>query len=78
MAAYDLKDLVEKLKGQNLPLALDFAEKEAGLFYVAMKQWIQESAVASDNKVDDVIAPFLNYLDAFVLPQIDKINGKVG
>lgn len=78
MAGYDLKKLAEKLQATGLPMALDAAEKEAGLVYVALKEWLKESAVESENKYDDFIMPFVDKLDSFVLPQIDKINGKIG
>ncbi len=78
LKAYDLKDLAEKLKAAGIPIALDAAESAAGNVYVALKAWIKESAALSESKIDDVIAPFIDQLDAFVLPQIDKINGKVG
>jgi hypothetical protein len=76
--AYDLKALGDKLAATGLPLAMDALEAEAGKVYVALKEWLQESAVISENKIDDIAMPFLNYIDPIVLPQIDKINGKVG
>lgn len=69
--AYDLKALGEKLKAQGLPVLEDTAEK----VYKATKEWAKESAVISENKIDDVVAPFYDHLDPLVLPQIDKIDG---
>lgn len=77
-SAYSLKDLGERLVATGLPLAEDALEAEAGKVYVALKAWLKESAALSPNKIDDVIAPFVDQLDGFVLPQIDKINGRVG
>jgi hypothetical protein len=76
--AYDLKALAEKLKATGIPLALDSAEAEAGKVYVAVKEWLKESATLSPNKIDDFVAGFYDQLDPIVLPLIDKINGKVG
>ncbi len=76
--AYDLKALGEKLKAAGIPLALDAAEAAAGKVYVAMKEWAQESSVLSENKIDDFIVGFFGQIDSFVVPQIDKINGKIG
>jgi len=72
--AYDLQDLGKKLADQGLPVL----EKAAGQVYIAVKAWLKESAVMSDNKIDDFIAPQLDLLDPIVLPQIDKIDGVVG
>lgn len=76
--AYDLKALGEKLQAAGIPIALDAAEAAAGQVYLAFKAWIKESAALSENKIDDVIAPFIDQADAIVLPQIDKIDGKIG
>lgn len=72
--AYDVQNLLSRCKADGL----DLAEAEAGLFYKHLKEWIQESAVVSENKIDDVIAPFISQLDPIMLPLIDKINGKQG
>ena len=72
--AYDLKDLGEKMKAAGL----DVAEEGAGKAYQALKAWFVESAALSQNKFDDMVVPFLGQVDAVVLPQIDKLNGKVG
>jgi hypothetical protein len=76
--AYDLKALGLKLKDAGLPIALEAAEAAAGKVYLAVKEWAVESAALSENKVDDVIAPFYGHLDSFVLPAIDKIDKQVG
>lgn len=76
--AYDLKALAVKLKDAGLPVAEEAAEAVAGKAYVAMKEWAKESAAMSENKVDDIIAPFYDHMDAMVLPIIDKIDGEVG
>jgi hypothetical protein len=76
--AYDLKDLGQKLKDAGLPIMEEALEAAAGKAYMVLKQWIQESAVLSENKIDDVIAPFIDHLDSIVLPQIDKIDHQLG
>lgn len=72
--AYDVQDLLMRLKGDGM----DLTEKEVGLFYMHLKDWFKESAAISDNKIDDLIAPFISQLDPIFLPLIDKINGKEG
>lgn len=72
--AYDLKELVAILKEQGV----DVAEDAAQTLYESMKFWIVESAKISPNPYDDLGIPFMGTLDKAVLPQIDKINGKVG
>lgn len=76
--AYDLKDLGLKLKGKGLPVLEEAAEAAAGQCYLALKEWLQESALLSENKLDDVVMPFLGHLDGIVLPLIDKIDKKEG
>lgn len=76
--AYDLKALGMKLKDKGLPILEEAAEAAAGQAYMALKEWLQESAVLSENKIDDVIMPFLGQMDGMVLPLIDKIDKKVG
>lgn len=72
--AYDLGVLGEKLKARGL----DLAEEAVGIIYVELKAWLKESALVSENKIDDVVAAFLDQLDPIVLPQIDKIDGAQG
>lgn len=76
--AYDLKDLGEKLKAEGLPVLEDALEASAAKAYKAIKAWAKESAVLSENKMDDFVAPFYDQLDGVVLPLIDKIDGQVG
>ena len=76
--AYDLKALGLKLKEQGLPILENALEESALKAYTAVKEWAKESAVLSDNKIDDVVAPFYDNLDPLVLPMIDKIDGEVG
>lgn len=72
--AYDLKLLGEHLKAQGL----DLLEDGAGKAYVAVKEFLKESAKLSQTPYDDLVAPFYDQLDQVVLPQIDKIDGKIG
>jgi len=75
---YELKALgkciAEKAKADGLELAEHAAEALAKAAYFGVKEWVQASAALSSNKVDDVIAPFLSYADAYVLPQIEKLD----
>lgn len=72
--AYDLKDLGEKLKLAGLPEVEDLAQKA----YVAVKDWLKESAIVSLNPYDNLIIGFVDSLDAVVLPELDKIDGNKG
>lgn len=76
--AYDLKALGEKLKAAGIPVMEDALESAAGKCYIAVKEWLTESAPLSENKIDDIVAPFYGQLDPVILPLIDKINKKVG
>jgi hypothetical protein len=76
--AYDLKELAKKLEDAGLPVLKEAGEETAKQVYKAVKEWLKESAVISPNKLDDVGMPFIDQLDALVLPQIDKIDGQVG
>ena len=76
--AYDFKELGKKIIEKGLPTLKEVGEEEAKVIYASLKEWLQESAVLSTNKIDDVVMPFIGQLDAIVLPAIDKIDGQVG
>lgn len=75
---YDLKDLGAKIiaeaKKEGLPLAEEAAEKLAKAAYFGVKSWYVESAKLSQTKIDDLGLPFIDHVDQFVLPQIEKID----
>ncbi len=68
--AYDLKVLGARLKEAGL----GNAEQLAGEVYLVTKDWAKESAPLSENKIDDLAAPFYDQADTFVLSQLDKID----
>lgn len=72
--AYDLKELEKKAKAAGLPEVEELAEK----LYGAVKEWIVESAKVSPTPYDDLGIPFINYVDAIVMPKIDEIDGVEG
>ncbi len=74
MNAYDPKMLVEKMKNEGL----DIAEDAAGKVFMSVMSWMKESAVASENKIDDMIVGLMPPVEAYVMEQIDKIDGEVG
>lgn len=76
--AYDLKVLGERLTAAGVPVLAESAEEVGKKAYDVIKGWAKESAVLSENKVDDFVAPFYDQLDPLVLPAIDKIDGQVG
>jgi hypothetical protein len=76
--AYDLKALLKEMKEQGVPLLENAGEDAALLSFKALKKWLKESAVMSENKIDDIAMNYIDSLDAIVLPVIDKIDGEVG
>lgn len=76
--AYSLKDLglmiAAEAKKDGLILAEEILEQLAKSTYKATKSWAKQSATLSENKYDDLVAPFYDQVDAFVLPQIEKID----
>lgn len=72
--AYDKKALVAKLKERGL----DLAEEAAKDLLESTMDWIAESAILSENKVDDIVAPLFPIIKPHLLEQIDKIDGEVG
>lgn len=71
--AYDLKVLAERLKQAGLIEAEDMALQA----YSVVKVWLKQSAQASATPFDNMAMSFIDQLDSFVLPQIDKIDGEV-
>lgn len=76
--AYDVKALgqmiIEEAKKDGLTLAEETAEKLAKAAYHGTKKWLKESATLSTNPFDNVVAPFYDHVDGFVLPQIEKLD----
>ena len=70
--AYDVKDLAARMMAKGMPEVEDMAQ----IAYVCLKEWAMDSAQLSENKVDDVLMPALQFLDAIILPHLDKIDGK--
>lgn len=75
---YDLKALGEKIKANaaadGLHIAEEAAEKLGKAVYFGVKDWAKESAAKSENKVDDFVANFYDQIDAYVVPQIEKLD----
>lgn len=76
--AYDIKALgqiiIEEAKKDGLNVAEEAAEKLAKAAYKGQKRWMKESALLSENKIDDVFIPFYEMADAVVMPLIEKID----
>lgn len=76
--AYDLKALGQLIateaKKDGLHLSEKAAEALAKSAYIGFKTWYKVSAQMSPNKADDLGVPFIDFLDQFVLPQIDKLD----
>lgn len=74
MKAYDLKVLIEKLKARGL----DLGEEAAKMAIEEICAWVQESAVISENKFDDVAVLAMPELKKLALQLADKIDGQEG
>lgn len=72
--AYDVKALVEQLKGRGLDLAEDAALIVLDEVFV----FFEKSAQMSENKYDDLVLAIMPMLKAEAMKQIDKIDGKEG
>lgn len=72
--AYDVKALVEQLKGHGLDLAEDAAKIAVEELFI----WIEKSAGLSENKYDDLLLAILPLIKAEVLKQVDKIDQQQG
>lgn len=76
--AYSLKELglliAAECKKDGLNLAEEILEKLAKNTYKATKSWAKQSAQLSENIYDNMVAPFYDQLDVFVIPQIEKID----
>lgn len=68
--AYDVKDLVAKLKAQGI----EVAEEGAKAAFEAVWAWIGESAQLSATQLDDMIWGFAQPAKPYILEQLDKIN----
>lgn len=73
-AAYDLKELGNKLKAHGL----DVAEDAAKLIVEEVFAWIAESAQLSGNKYDDLVSILIPVLKPHILAEVDKIDKEVG
>ena len=72
--AYDVAELMKRLQAKGL----DVAEEAAKVLVEETITWVQDSAVISENKIDDLVAPLMGSVKPYIMAQIDKIDGKVG
>lgn len=76
--AYELKALgqmiIEEAKKDGLTIAEEAVETLAKAAYLGQKRWLKESAILSENKIDDLAVPFYDFADGIVLPLIEKID----
>jgi hypothetical protein len=79
---YELKALgqaiVDEAKKDGLVVAEEALEKLGKAVYAGTKTWLKESAKMSTDgilgKADDFVVPFVDKLDVYVNPQIEKID----
>lgn len=72
--AYDLNDLVNRLK----PHGLDLAEDAAKGLVKEVLAWVKDSALQSENKFDDLTLVVIPMVEEYILKQVDKIDGAEG
>lgn len=76
--AYDIKALGEAIKAeaekQGLTLAEEAVETLGKAAWTGTKNWAQESASMSENKIDDLVVPFLNTMDKLVEDGVEKVD----
>lgn len=72
--AYDLKNLLERLKDKGLDLAEDAAE----IIVNETFDWVEDSAKMSETPYDDMGLVVLPKLKELALEGVDKIDGKEG
>jgi hypothetical protein len=70
--AYDVKELVERLKGKGVVLA----EEAVVQMLDATLDWFKESAALSENPYDDMLVGLIPTVKRELLKQIDKIDGE--
>jgi hypothetical protein len=58
---------------------LNIGEETVKQVYLqVIKPMAEEMIVKSENKIDDIVLPFLGQLDAAVLGLVDRIDGEAG
>lgn len=72
--AYDIKALLEKLKGRGL----DLAEEAAKIVVEETFGWVEESAKLSKTPFDDMGLIVLPQLKALALAGVDRLDGQAG
>jgi hypothetical protein len=72
--AFDIAALAEKLKGRGL----DVAEEAAKVLVEEVLDWCQASVLLTENKFDDMVAPFIPQVKEAALKVIDKVDGVEG
>lgn len=72
--AFDVKDLVARLRARGLDLA-----EEAGKIVVEETlNWTEESVKLSENKFDDAALILMPTIKEAAMSAVDKIDGQVG
>ena len=72
--AYDIKELVAKLKARGL----DIAEEAAKIVVEETLNWTEESCTISPTPYDDILKVIIPVIKPKIMTAIDKIDGQVG
>ena len=70
--AFDLADLVVRLKGHGLPVA----EELAKAVVASVLDWTNESVLLTPNKFDDFAAAVIPLIKPLIMKELEKIDGK--
>lgn len=71
--AYSLAKLIEELKSKGLVVAEDMAE----VLVLSVFDWVEKSAIASENKYDDLLLAAMPLIKTQIMAKIDMIDGKI-
>lgn len=76
--AYDIKELgkiiAEEAKKEGLVLAEEAVEALGKSAWSGLKKFVNESAVLSENKIDDMVAPAISLLDGYINEKVEKLD----
>jgi hypothetical protein len=70
--AYDLNELLGKLKAKGLAVAEEMAKDVVE----AVLDWVSESAKASQTPYDDMLLVVLPKVKEFIMSEVDKLDGQ--
>jgi len=70
--AFEMKALLAKLDAAGVPVVEDMAE----ILVMSTLDWVQESVMMTESKLDDVAVAFIPMVKNMIKPVIDNIDGQ--